>query len=59
MSTEEILARGCNLDVKNPHSKEELEHLPPEELVESILRKERRIAEIMDEIRQALVKDSS
>lgn len=51
-----ILANGCNLDVKNPHSKEELEHLPPEELVESILAKERRIAEIVSEIQQALTR---
>ena len=56
VSAEEILANGCNLDVKNPHSKEELEHLPPEELVEGILEKERRITEIMSEIRQALAR---
>jgi len=56
VSVEEILANGCNLDVKNPHSKEELEHLPPEELVESILQKEQRIAEIVNEIRQTLLR---
>ncbi len=56
MSAEEILANGCNLDVKNPHSMEELERLPPEELVNSILAKERRIAEIMGEIRQAMTR---
>jgi len=58
VAAEEILANGCNLDIKNPHSKEELKHLPPEELVESILKKERRIAEIMDEIRQVLLRNS-
>ena len=51
---EEILANGCNLDVKNPHSKEELEHLPPEKLVDNILAKEMRIAEIMAEIKNTL-----
>jgi type I restriction enzyme M protein len=56
VSAEEILANGCNLDVKNPHSKEELEHLPPEELVESILDKERRIVEIVGEIQQTLTR---
>lgn len=54
VGAEEILANGCNLDVKNPHSKEELEHLEPEDLVESILEKERRIAEIIGEVRLAL-----
>ena len=54
VSVKEILENGCNLDVKNPHSKEELEHLPPEELVDSILTKERQIAEIVAEIRSTL-----
>lgn len=54
MSAEEILANGCNLDVKNPLSKEELEHLPPEELVDNILAKETRIVEIMAEIKGSL-----
>jgi type I restriction enzyme M protein len=56
VSAEEILANGCNLDVKNPRSREELEHLPPEELVESILEKERHIAEIVREIQQTLTR---
>lgn len=59
VSAEEVLASGCNLDVKNPHSKEELEHLPPEELAESILQKERRIMEIMEEIQQTLARSES
>jgi type I restriction enzyme M protein len=50
----EILAEGCNLDRKNPRGKPDIEHLPPEELVESILRKEARIAEIMGEIKGLL-----
>jgi glutamate 5-kinase len=32
---------------KNPNAKQDLEHLPPEQLVASILQKEQRIAEIM------------
>ncbi len=43
-----------NLDRKHPDSQEDLEHLPPEELVQSILAKEQRIAEIMREIEAAL-----
>lgn len=59
VGAEDILENGCNLDVKNPHSKEELVHLPPEELAESILQKERRIAEIVEEIRQTLTRSDS
>ena len=42
---------SANLDLKNPNSAEALEHLPPEQLVEDILAKERRIIEIMHEIK--------
>ncbi len=50
----EILANGCNLDRKNPRAKEDITHLPPEKLAESILQKERRIAEIMADIKKTL-----
>jgi type I restriction enzyme M protein len=43
-----------NLDLKNPNSTEALEHLAPERLVEDILAKERRIIEIMHEIKAEL-----
>lgn len=49
-----ILANDCNLDIKNPNAAQDLEHLPPEQLVDSILQKEQRIAEIVAEIRQLL-----
>jgi len=45
---------SCNLDVKNPNAAPDLEHLPPEQLVEDILTKERRIIEIMEEIKGLL-----
>jgi len=45
---------SVNLDVKNPNAAEALEHLPPDKLVEDILAKERRIIEIMDEIKGVL-----
>ncbi|HOP48317.1 MAG TPA: class I SAM-dependent DNA methyltransferase [Desulfobacteraceae bacterium] len=41
---------SCNLDMKNPNSADALEHLPPEKLAADILKKERRIIEIMEEI---------
>lgn len=49
---------SVNLDIKNPRGAEDLEHLPPEKLVEDILAKERRIMEIMEEIKFQLVATS-
>jgi type I restriction enzyme M protein len=52
----ELLANNCNLDRKNPRAKDDITHLPPEQLVESILKKESRIVEIMGDIRALLAK---
>jgi type I restriction enzyme M protein len=41
---------GFNLDLKNPRVPDRLEHLPPAALVESILKKERRIGELLSEL---------
>ncbi len=51
---QELLAANCNLDRKNPRSNTDLEHLPPEQIADDILRKEHRIAEIMAEIKAVL-----
>ena len=53
---EELLASGGTLDRKNPHGREDITHLPPEELAASILQKEQRIAEIVATIRGLLAK---
>jgi len=45
---------SCNLDLKNPNNPDALEHLPPAQLAADILKKERRIIEIMEEIRTEL-----
>jgi type I restriction enzyme M protein len=52
----EQLAAGCNLDRKNPSAKEDITHLPPEQLAASILEKEQRIAEIVGRIQGLLAK---
>ena len=54
VKAEDVIANNYNLDIKNPNAKEEFEHMPPEQLVESIMKKEQRIAEIMVEIKQVL-----
>lgn len=43
-----------NLDRKNPNNQTDFEHLPPEQLVTDILEKDRRVAEIMSEIKAIL-----
>ena len=45
---------SVNLDIKNPNSAETLEHLPPEQLAEAIIQKERRILELMEDIKAEL-----
>jgi type I restriction enzyme M protein len=50
---------SVNLDIKNPRGKKEITHLPPEQLADSILKKEQRIAEIMGEIKGLLTKQSA
>jgi type I restriction enzyme M protein len=63
VSAEDVVKRddsgqllSVNLDLKNPNAAAALEHLPPEQLVADILEKERRIMEIMEEIRAELAK---
>jgi type I restriction enzyme M protein len=46
--------KAVNLDRRNPNAAADLEHLPPEQLVDDILRKEQRILEIMAEIEAQL-----
>jgi type I restriction enzyme M protein len=53
-----VRANGYNLDLKNPRAPERLEHLPPGELVESILAKERHIADLIGGVRALLDGDS-
>jgi type I restriction enzyme M protein len=52
--TAELLANNCNLDRKNPRGREDITHLPPGQLAESIMEKEKRIIEIMGNIRNLL-----
>ena len=58
MPAAELLATGCNLDRKNPSAKEDITHLPPEQLAASILKKEQRIAKIMGNIQKLLAKQA-
>ena len=50
---------SVNLDWKNPRKKEDITHLTPEQLAESILEKERRIEDIVADIKRLLEKQSA
>ena len=54
---EQLLANDYNLDVRNPSSKKDSEHLNPEQLVKSIIEYEQYILEIMGEIEHMLVRE--
>jgi len=56
---EGLLANNCNLDLKNPIGKENITHLPPEQLIADILKKEERIKEIMGRIQRLLLKTNA
>jgi type I restriction enzyme M protein len=58
VSAVELLANGCNLDRKNPRAKEDVTHLPPEQLAADILQKEQRIVKIIGNIQNLLKKSS-
>ncbi len=45
---------SANLDLKNPNGPEDLEHLSPEKLVDDILKKEKEIIEIVQNIKRFL-----
>jgi type I restriction enzyme M protein len=45
---------GYNLDLRNPRSEPELEHLPPRQLVRDILDQEQKVMELVREIEQLL-----
>ncbi len=54
----DLLASNCNLDRKNPRGKEDIAHLPPEQLAAGILEIEQRIAEITQRIQKLLAESA-
>jgi type I restriction enzyme M protein len=45
---------SANLDIKNLHRRQDFTQIPPEQLVDDILKKERRVVDIVAEIKAAL-----
>jgi len=48
--------QSVNLDVKNPTGADALEHLPPKQLIDEILAKEREVIAILEEMKDELSK---
>ena len=45
------LVVSVNLDLKNPHAKEAIDHRPPTEIIDSAITKEREVLAVLDEIK--------
>lgn len=58
ISVDHVRGNGYNLDLRNPNEPDSLEGRSPEELVASILDKERRIIALMEELQRFLHSDS-
>lgn len=50
------LVVSVNLDLKNPHAKEAVDHRPPKEIIEGAIAKEREVLTILDNIRVLIEK---
>ena len=50
----ELLANGCTLDLRNPNSKLDIEHLPPERLIQDIIDKETKLLSIVQDLQLLL-----
>lgn len=48
---EDVIKNNYNLDIKNPNSKQEYKHRPPEKLIGDIMEKEKSIFKLLEEIK--------
>jgi type I restriction enzyme M protein len=56
VSADDVAKNNFNLDIKNPNKAKAEEHRAPEEIVASIIEKEKRIFELMEEIQDQINK---
>ncbi|MDP9799003.1 type I restriction enzyme M protein [Catenuloplanes nepalensis] len=54
VSATDIEKAGYNLDIANPHVGEDLDHRTPQELVDELLKTEREILGLLEELREGL-----
>jgi len=57
VSAIDIASTSYNLDRKNPNAKQDVTHLPPEQLADRIIQKEQKITEIMGNIKDLFTRD--
>jgi type I restriction enzyme M protein len=58
VSATDLLASGCNLDQKNPNGRGDILHQPPEQLVSGLLKNEKRILELLEEVQDFMKKSA-
>jgi type I restriction enzyme M protein len=54
VSAADIEKAGYNLDIPNPHAGEDLAHRSPEELVDELIKTEREILGLLEELREEI-----
>lgn len=54
VSASDIERSGYNLDIANPHTGDELAHRSPEDLVDDLIKTEREILNLLEELRRGL-----
>jgi type I restriction enzyme M protein len=50
VSAEDVLASGCNLELKNPHGPAGVDHRPPTEIIQDLTTSEQEIMRLLKEI---------
>jgi type I restriction enzyme M protein len=50
----ELEANGFNLDLRNPNRPDDLSHRPPRDLIQELLRSEREIIDLLNELKGEL-----
>lgn len=56
---QKVVESGYNLDIKNPNTKQEFEHMQPEQLIDEIMKKEQKIVDIVREVKSVLAGSNS
>lgn len=59
VAVEEVIKQDYNLDIKNPNKTKAKDHRPPGEILNSIISKEKKISELLAEIREQIQKGLS
>lgn len=54
VDAEDISKNGYNLDLRNPHVEDDLEHLPPDQLIDELIETERELLGVYERMREQI-----